>query len=526
MKRMILAFVVVCFGTVFAGELEVRSYEVGVDLLKRVKVMEQFEGKDDNDPFAADDEELLPLDEFDLASGAGWFGPVVKEAGFESRFLNGVDELRECAKRVREILGHEKAEVKAVYDVKRGRMIVNAKLGIHRSLKALIESDMPHQMRTTLSVYELPGVSLEDRSGFWEEVPKDAKLLRAISWLSLAGQGAEVRGANGSVYVEAEQQWDAYDGYTDSRLTCEWAFPGGGFSWKTGFMGVLGTTWAQEVGSLNGETTMMLVRRQDRVLSNGTLWDEWILKEEGGLFLNEESLKMMRWRDPEATKMDFSRPFQIFEVPETFETFLRTGDEGVDPFQKDDFPELKGVKGELVSARRVIENNGIAFGKGDFVVFQRGSSRLLAKLSKVNLQLLDGIVHATMGLGPPEECYVEFAEVEGEDFRKGKVLRKMGVVALPRQEAEVTLGDDLAFQVEMQLNGNGELADVRATLTENEGDFEKASLRTGMVMKVGQPLVVRKTVVDGQRRSWVATVRVKVFEKEIDELMKKREAGR
>jgi hypothetical protein len=291
-------------------------------------------------------------------------------------------------------------------------------------------------------------------------------------------------------------------------------------------MGVLGTTWAQEVGSLNGETTMMLVRRQDRVLSNGTLWDEWILKEEGGLFLNEESLKMMRWRDPEATKMDFSRPFQIFEVPETFETFLRTGDEGVDPFRKDDFPELKGVKGELVSARRVIENNGIAFGKGDFVVFQRGSSRLLAKLSKVNLQLLDGIVHATMGLGPPEECYVEFAEVEGEDFRKGKVLRKMGVVALPGQEAEVTLGDDLAFQVEMQLNGNGELADVRATLTENEGDFEKASLRTGMVMKVGQPLVVRKTVVDGQRRSWVATVRVKVFEKEIDELLKKREAGR
>jgi hypothetical protein len=39
-------------------------------------------------------------------------------------------------------------------------------------------------------------------------------------------------------------------------------------------------------------------------------------------------------------------------------------------------------------------------------------------------------------------------------------------------------------------------------------------------------LVVRKTVVDGQRRSWVATVRVKVFEKEIDELLKKREAGR
>lgn len=526
MKRMILAFVVVCFGTVFAGELEVRSYEVGVDLLKRVKVMVQFEGKDDKDPFAADDEELLPLDEFDLASGVGWFGPVVKEAGFESRFLNGVDELRECAKRVREVVGDEKAEVKAVYDVKRGRMIVNAKLGIHRSLKALIGSRMPCQMLTTLSVYELPGVSLEDRSGFWEEVPRAAKLRREVSWLSLAGQVSEVRGENGSVYLEAEQQWDANDRFTDSRLVCEWNFPEGAFSWKTGFMGVLGTSWAQEVGSLDGKTTLMLVRRQDQVLANGKLWDEWILKEKGGAFLNEESLEMMRWRDPEATKMDFTRPFQIFEVPETFETFLRTGDEGLDPFQKDDFPELKGVKGELVSVSRLMRENGIAFGEGDFVVFQRGDSRILAKLNEANLELLDGIVHATMGLGPPEECYVEFAEVEGEDFRKGKVLRKMGVVALPGQEAEVTLGDDLAFQVEMLLGGNGELAEVRATLTENEGDFEKASLRTGMVMKVGQPLVVRKTVVDGTHRSWVATVRVKVFEKEIDELLKKREAGR
>lgn len=502
--------------------IEVRSYDVEVELLESVAMMNRYREGADSDPFEAD-EEMIEDDYY--LTGVNWLGPVVKEAGFESRFLNGIEELRECAKRVREIVGHEKAQVEAVYDVRGGRLIVKGELGIHRSLKTLIEARMPFQMWTSLAVYELPGVSFEDRSGFWGEAPKEAKLLQEVSWLAVAGQGSVVRGANGSVYVEAEQQWDANDDYTDSRLTCEWDLPGGGFSWKTGFMGVLGVKWAQEVGSLDGEKTLMLVRRQDRVLSDGRRWDEWILKEEGGAFLNEEMLEVMRWRDPElAVKMDFSRPFQVFEVPPTFDAFLAHGDEGIDLVKKDDFPELKGVKGELVSVRRLMRENGIAFGDGDFVVFQRGNSRLFAKLSEINLELLDGIVHATLGLGPPEECYVEFAEVEGEDIRKGKVLRKIGVVALPGQEAEVTLGDDLAFQVEMQLDGGG-LVEMRADLTE-ESDLENPNLRTAVVMEVGQPLVVSQTLVGGKRRSWVATVRVKVFEKELGEFLKKREAGR
>ena len=523
MKLMIPALVAFCFCSVFAGELEVRSYEVGADLLKRVKVMERFES--DPDPFAAGDEEIPPLDEYDLATGSGWFGPVVKEAGFESRFLKGAGELRECAQRVREVIGDEDAQVKAVYDVKRGRMIVEADLGIHRSLKRLIESEMPYQMRTSFSVYELPRASLEDRSGFWDVVPREAKLLREMTWLSLPGQNALVRGGGGAISVESEMQMDANDGYIDSRISVEVGLPGGGFSWKTGCWGVPGVMWAQEAGSLNGETTLMLVRRYDQVLVNGKLWDEWILKEDGEAFLNQERLETMRWMDPEATKMDFSRPFQVFEVPPTFETFLANGDEGIDPVMQDEFPELKGVKGELVSARRLIEDNGIAFGEGDFVVFERRNSRLFAKLSEINLEILDGIVHAVLGLGPSEECYVEFAEVEGEDFRKGKLLRKIGVVALSGQSAEVTLGDELAFQVEVQLGGN-DLVEMRATLMEQEGDFEKVGLRTGVMMRAGNPLVVRKTVVDGKHRSWVATVRVKIFEKELDEFLKKRVAGR
>jgi len=145
--------------------------------------------------------------------------------------------------------------------VKNKRLIVKGELGLNRALRRAIENEMSIQLRTTFSVYELPGAGLEDRSGFWDEVPKDAKLLRELSWMSLPGQTAKVGSADQSIWAESEIQMDAYDSYLEHQATVGVKLPKGGFIWKTGFSGVMGMRWAQEVGSLNGETTLMMVSK-------------------------------------------------------------------------------------------------------------------------------------------------------------------------------------------------------------------------------------------------------------------------
>lgn len=62
-------------------------------------------------------------------------------------------------------------------------------------------------------------------------------------------------------------------------------------------------------------------------------------------------------------------------------------------------------------------------------------------------------------------------------------------------------------------------------LAEGDGDLDKAALTSGVVMSVGQPTVLRKTVENGKHRSWVATARVKTLENEVDQFLTKREGG-
>lgn len=494
----------------------VRCYDLEVELLKQARMMNLHSAGSSLDPFAQD-EEIPPADEFDLASGAGWLGPVVKEAGFESRFLKGAGELRECWRRVTEVIGYDGFEGKAVYDVKNGKLIVEGELGLHRALRRSIENEMQIQLRTTFSVYELPGAGLEDRSGFWSEVPKEAKLLRELSWLSMPGSSAQAGAADDSIWAESELQMDAYDSYVELRATLGVELPEGGFLWKTGFTGIIGMRWAQEVGSLDGKTTLMMVSQVDQIRTNGKLWDEWVLTEEG-VFMHDERLEVIRrWRPSEAPD-DRAVEQRRWTVPPTFETFLTNDPEEDDPFAVGDHSREK-----FVPIRKLLEQNGITFREGDSVSFLRSSSALIARLSKNNLELLDQIINAKIGLGPPQVWSVELAEVEGEDFRKGKLLRKIGIFVMPGQQAEATLGEDLALQVEMQTDGYEELVEMRLKLAEGDGDLEKASLTIGVVMRVGQPTVLRRTLEDGKYQSWVATVRVKTLENEVDEFLKQRE---
>jgi hypothetical protein len=494
----------------------VRCYDLEVELLKQARMMNLHSVGSSLDPFAQD-EEIPPADEFDLASGAGWLGAVVKEAGFESRFLKGAGELRECWRRVTEVIGYDGFEGKAVYDVKNGKLILKGELGLHRALRRSIENEMPIQLRTTYSVYELPGVGSEDRSGFWEEVPKEAKLLRELSWSSLPGSHSEASSADGSIWAASELQIDAYDSYVDITGTFAVKLPEGGFSWRTGFPSVIGMNWAQEVGSLDGKMTLMMVSRIDQMRSNGELWDEWILNEEGP-FMHEERLEVIQpWSPSEVPDEDAGEERQ-FTVPPTFERFLTIDPRGEgDPFAAGDDSGRK-----VVPVRKLLEQNGITFREGDSVSFLRSSSTLVAKLSDDNLELLDGLMHSAIGQGPPQVWSVELAEIEGDDFRKGKMLKKV-VLPLATGATATMVFEGLEIEAAMDLDSNQELVKLELKLAEEDGGLEKAGLITWVTIRVGKPTVLRTTVVDGKRRSWVATVRVKTLENEVDDFLKQRE---
>ncbi len=237
--------------------------------------------------------------------------------------------------------------------------------------------------------------------------------------------------------------------------------------------------------------------------------------------MHEERLEVMRPWSPSEVQDDGTVEQRRWTVPPTFETFLT-----VDPQDEDDpFAAGGDSGGRSVPIRKLLEQNGITFREGDSVSFLRSSSTLIARLSKDNLELLDQLVNAQIGQGPPEVWSLEFAEVEGENFRKGKLLRKIGVSTEPGRVFEVRLGDDLTFEAEMAVDVSDELVELRVKLSEDEGDLEKTSLTTGVAIRIGQSTVLRTTVVDGNRRSWVVTVRWKILENEVDELLKQREGG-
>lgn len=104
---------------------DIRAYRVEIDLLRQVAPASE------SDPFA--DGAVETPNDYDL-SGPDWLGPVVKKAGFESRFLKEAGELRDCSKRVKAILGEDEAlQAEAVFDVSKSRLIVKGNEGGIRS---------------------------------------------------------------------------------------------------------------------------------------------------------------------------------------------------------------------------------------------------------------------------------------------------------------------------------------------------------------------------------------------------------
>jgi hypothetical protein len=490
---------------------EVRSYRVEVDLLQKVETTSS------HDPFAEDDS---PND-FDLA-GPEWLGPVVKKVVFESRFLKTTGELRDCSKRINAILGEElKAE--AIYDLGESRLIVKTSEGAHRVLRFAIRAEHIEMIRTTVALYQIPGAGLGDRTGFWDEVPGNAKLLKEFSWTALSGAPVSLK--KRGFKVESEIQWDAYEGYLDSRLTLGIKTKEGSFTCESGHQGVTGVKWAQEVGSYDGKSTLMLVSHHDPVFPDGRRWAEWIEKEDG-FFLEEERLETLRWKDPSETSFGV-KPGQesaAFLVPPTFMTFLSGTIEGVDqnPFALEEGDVSAKASATNRSIRKLLEQNGVTFREGDSVAFLRESNTLLAKLSPMNLELLDGIVNAVIGQGPPEYSYLEFSKVEGEP--QGRVRKRMVVPFYYGQSTKMTMGDDSAIEVEVQADLSVSGGEMLLSLGENGRSLEEADFSGRFEFRFGKPVLFKSEVNEGVRTSWYVTARRKVLERELAQLVKARKA--
>lgn len=498
---------------------EIRCYHVGPELLRQALMVYN----DPDDPFAVDDE--VGEDDWQL-SDLDWLGPVVKEAPFESRFLEKAGELRDCSRRVIAMIGPQELKAQAVYDVDAECLIVKANEEAHWLLRLGIERERARMIQVTLSIYQLPGVKQKDQTGFLEKVPEKAKLLHELSWNSISGQSMVIQSDQGALQVESEIQWDAYDGYVGHILNLESTVPQAEFQWATFIAGITGANWIQEIGSLDGENTLFLVSRYDPVFSDGRLWNQWVEKEEGGFFLEEALLQRIRWRDPHG-RIPGEGPndgTRVFSVPPTLETFLMS-DYGADP-NKDPFaPQEENAAKPQPSMKELLKQNGVEFREGDFAFYRRGSCELYVKLSPENLEILYGIIQP-MGTGPPEYPYLEMTEIDGGDFHNGKVLRRAVIPMFFGQIGRMQLGDDFLVEAEMRGDQWDRILELRLSLMKPGKEEDRPILNTALVAKLDQPIMVKSEKSEGKQRTWFAVIRNKVLEEELDAFLKKRDKKR
>ena len=182
----------------------------------------------------------------------------------------------------------------------------------------------------------------------------------------------------------------------------------------------------------------------------GSLFDEWVLKEEAGAFLLDGRLAAFETKtDDDDGAGNVEGEVRRFTVPPTFETFLSAGiSDEEDPFgsagdegsRKNGLlvydgndPELVEFGKHLRDCQELLSKHGLTFREGGFAVLVESRSTLIAKLSEINFELLEGIV-STGGPYVLRMVRVGFWEVEGdaksgEDYWKdedAKVPQKVG----------------------------------------------------------------------------------------------------
>ena len=88
------------------------------------------------------------------------------------------------------------------------------------------------------------------------------------------------------------------------------------------------------------------------------------------------------------------------------------------------------------------------------------------------------------------------------------------------------MGNDLLVEAEMQRDQWNRNAELRLSLMKPGKKEDRPIIKTALVAKLDQPLMVKSEKVDGKQRTWFAVVRNKVLEEELDAFLKKRDENR
>lgn len=484
---------------VFGGEMEVRSYRVGEAELIRA----HQEGKT-----------VLAKD---------WLGEVVEKPGFESRFFEEGKIWRNCSEMLGEIIGEEKFEGQGYFDRERKQLVVRADRKGHERLAEKIWSIRSRSVWLEVAVYSVKGVP---KAGI-STVPKDAKLLGEVGTLMMPGIAATAGTKDGKLKMASEVVIGGLENQVELRFTVESQLEGAAFAVQTGSMVPIGMPWVFEVGSVNGAETVILVMRPDLMLMDGTRADEWILKEEGGAFLGEERLARLRAREVKNVEDAEERDGEVRRlwVPPTLIDFVNTpvtrmgpfeirkaGGKRLEEFQTDE-PGLRKL-GVMYDIAEVFQMNGIVVREEDFVIINEAGTKLYAKLSDQDFSLLKGIVMASWKDRP-----TAFGVVLEQRGANGEVFKRLGMQLMPGRLGMVSLGEDLKARVEAQIDGDGGFIEIRVTLTETEGDLEKASFKTGATLMNGVPRVLQRSF-EEETREWRTVVTILEEGKVVDEYLK------
>lgn len=452
------------------------------------------------------------------------FWKPVDEAGFESRFLMEAGRLRDCRTFFARMLGEETAG-QAVYDLKQERLVVRAAAADHDAFAEGMRNVIPLQIKVQVSLFEMPFESAQEMGAFWEKAPPEATELASLISLAVPGETATARTTGEALFVESECQVDQGDEYLELRLIARSRKKGQSFVVMSGYTIPLGVTWVEKVGSVDGKKSLVMTIKPDLLLSSGVRVDEWILKENGGAFLREERLQRMRWRqeEKEELKKEGGKVSRNFTVPPTFDTFMLHSKENESEVAEGQASGLEAGEGErLVDVRDFFGQVGVVFREGDYALYSRTTGTLLVKADALQVELIEDIVTIQRGPDPPRLVRLEVAQWAGGQAGQAsgeRVIRSIGGSVIPGETMTVHLGEDLALEVEGQIDQYDELIELQATLSGSGWKIKKPSFKTGVTVDSGQSLVVQESRIDGKRRAWVLTARVVSMERELDRFL-------
>lgn len=299
-------------------------------------------------------------------------------------------------------------------------------------------------------------------------------------------------------------------------------------AWKSGMTTRAGTPQVAAVWSVEGERTYAVVVLQEFVREDGSLFAEWRIPEVAGPL--EQAKEPVE--DPIVAGMENLKQYDVFP---TFETFLASSGSGggdVDPFgggsDEDRNPHSRIYQGDLTPFPGIVRRDlidlhdplraqglNIDREKEQFVVLVRGTNRMVANLSPLAQELLEGILNAGCH-DPPAIIALEFPLIRSPEklasanLAAGEFegIRKIGTVALPGSSAEVSIGGVFGVSFEAVIDANDTGIETRFEISDLREKEPRFLLKTGLDFQDGEPVIVQQSQDANGCFSWVGVASV------------------